>query len=246
MDRVARVGPQLWSWTDSESALRTVSAWVFLFCELSLGKVSLDPENADLEPDRDSWIEFAQTIVAGLPLSERPHLDDLTRLVDWLRVFLREPDDVDQRVKRGQFQTDVSDADIIPFQHHIQRATEGRVFFTTRRGLMGLGPASTEPDDTINVLPSGKSYYVLRPTKLKNAQQKVCLEAADVSTMELVGDCYWNDEQWRRGSQHGGTDRYDRSQDDSQPQGSLPYGLLAPFLREAGLDDFGREMIALI
>lgn len=289
MDQVECVGPQLWTWTDSESALRTLFAWIVLFYNrngfvsgLKLEDMMTDEdarmkpgqnprivlfrnrnglmaihrsgsmladEDARMKPGQNSWIEFAQKIAAGMPFSGRPRLDDFTFLVDWLRIFLHQLDEVIQRVKRGQCETsgqsDVSDSDIIPFQSYIQWATEGRVFFTTRRGLMGLGPASMEPGDTINVLPGGKTHYVLRPAKLKNAQEWMELGAA-VSTMELVGDCYWNDEQWRGGPQHGRTGQVDHSRDDSQPQGSLPYGILARFLKKAGLDDFGREMIALI
>lgn len=243
MDNVARVGPQLGSWTDSESALRTLSAWSRMFCK----RVSStgDKNASNLTPNRDSLFEFAQTIMAGVPLSENTRLDDLTPLVDWLHLFLHEPGEVIERMNGDQGQSP-GQTEIVPFQQHIQRATEGRVFFTTHRGLTGLGPASMESDDTINVLPGGKTHYVLRSANPKDARELRNPGYAGVLPMVLIGDCYLNDGQRSGGSPHGETDRDDPSQDDSQPQGSLPYGLFAPFLREAGLDDFGRKMIVLV
>lgn len=190
MDDVARVGPQLGSWTDSESALRTLSAWFRMFCKR--GSSTGDRNASNLTPNRDSLFEFAQTIMAGVPLSENTRLDDLTPLVDWLHLFLHEPDEVIERMNGDQGQSP-GQTEIVPFQQHIQRATEGRVFFTTHRGLTGLGPASMESDDTINVLPGGKTYYVLRSANPKDARELRNPRYAGVLPMVLIGDCYLND-----------------------------------------------------
>lgn len=73
-----------------------------------------------------------------------------------------------------------------PFLEDIQIATDGRVFFLTKHGSMGLGPASMENGDLIHILPSGSAHFVLR-SKLNLTEQSRHLE---FNECELVGDCY--------------------------------------------------------
>ncbi|KAI1130742.1 hypothetical protein F5Y10DRAFT_235072 [Nemania abortiva] len=40
--------------------------------------------------------------------------------------------------------------------------TEGRVFFQTHDGTLGLGPASMDSGDEIHILPGGRTHFVLR------------------------------------------------------------------------------------
>lgn len=213
------------------------------------------PGMAMLEFARDELLELAQTIVAGVHICEtlawqagRTCQGGLSPLVDWLCEFLRESDEVIKRVKRGQREVYQEGRDIIPLQQSIERATEGRVFFTTKRGLTGLGPASTEPGATINVLPSRKTHFILRRQQLKNDEENdkqwdpfVCNK---ILSMEMIGDCYWNDEPWARAQAHE-TKETDGSEGESQPQGSLPYDLLSPLIEGFEIDP-GRKRILLV
>lgn len=246
VDKVACVGPKLWSWTDLEEALRSLFAWSCQFLGISLDVIRFDDLNDTYgkalieERDRDRLLVFVRTITGGL----HPNDPSATTLMNWLCLFLSSPRREFERVKRGQQgipgQGEVFDPDPIPLIQLIQQATEGRVFFKTERGLTGLGPTSTEPGDTINVLPSGKTHFVLRPAT-SNSNRLVT--RYKIPTMELIGDCYWNDEQWL-GQQEREDDAFE--DEDRDLQGSLPFELLAPFLEEAGLDGLGRKTICLI
>lgn len=46
----------------------------------------------------------------------------------------------------------------------INRLIEGRVFFLTDRGYIGIGPANTQPDDCLCTLAGGDVPYTIRPT----------------------------------------------------------------------------------
>lgn len=268
VDRVARVGSPLWSWTDLEAALRTLLTWFHLYndgalatalgCVASIDQNPLAASGSPVsESTLDKLIEFVRTIVAGrlthriddattsryeLDLGSHNVLNDeeLRLLAEWLHTLLQQTDEVIGRVKRGQRKLenldhiDTLNSYWIPFQQTIQHATEGRVLFTTENGCTGLGPASTEPGDTINVLPSGKMHFILRPADSKNAEERAELAQTEIQSMELIGDCYWSKwaKQTRRGPEFG----------QPQLEGSLPYELLAPF----GIFGSSRQRIVLI
>lgn len=267
VDQVARVGPQLWNWVDKESALWILYTWAYLYFEgsfpahfdpkTSLGKdLYAGSSGTGKQWGGDQMMEFAQTIVAGVIASSdgrhfrRTIPADLNMLVHWLVIFIHDTEDVIEHIKQGQHvspsQAGVLDSTIIPLQQFIQRATEGRVFFTTRRGLMGLGPASMKPGDTINVLPGGRTHFVLRHANPKDVKLQSELGKFWLSSMALIGDCYWNDEQWTRVQEHESTDKTDVSPDMIPLQGSLPFGLLAPFFRGSDFVDIDRVVVALI
>lgn len=128
-----------------------------------------------------------------------------------------------------------------PFFEDVQVATDGRVFFLTRNGSMGLGPASMRNGDTIHVLPSGRAHFVLRRgySGLRNLDQNVSkwIESLKFGQYELIGDCYL----------HTGATFNDRTSTDQEPvvEGSLPFEMLgARYWRETGLPS--RETVILV
>lgn len=269
VDRVARVGSPLWSWTDLEAGLRTLLTWFHLYNDSALATAPGHVASMDQNPlaasgspvsksTLDELIEFVRTIVAGGlthriddATTSRYDLDfgshnvlndeDLKSLAEWLHTLLQQTDEVIGRVKRGQRKLenldhiDTLNSHLIPFQQSVQHATEGRVFFTTETGCTGLGPASMEPGDTISMLPSGKTHFILRPANSKNAEEKTEFVRHGIQVMELIGDCYWS--KWAKKNQRG--------PEIGQPQleGSLPFELLAPFF---GIYDSSWQRIVLI
>lgn len=97
-----------------------------------------------------------------------------------------------------------------PFFESVELATDGRVFFVSKNGATGLGPASTRPGDTVHILPSGKSHFVLRVN-----------ESSQRLKGELIGDCYLHTDE--------GLDRLDAEDEEAVIQGSLPYEVLSGY-----------------
>lgn len=259
VDTVARVGSPLWSWTDLETALRTLLAWFHLYIDHPLVTVQ---EWHDITSEEQIPImlgrslKFARTIVGGGLIHSMSDAtthqhelnhdfytvlneNDLNTLKDWLYKLSQDSDEVIGRVQRGQWklqnldQTDTLESHLIPFQRSLQHATEGRAFFTTDKGFTGLGPASTEPGDIINMLPSGKTHFILRRADAKNAEDRFEFAQHGIQTMELIGDCYWS--KWEKETRE--------DLEVEQPRGSLPYELLAPFFE---FGDPSRQTIALV
>lgn len=130
------------------------------------------------------------------------------------------------------------------------------MFFKTKNGAIGLGPASTQTGDTINIFPSGRTHFLLRESGQKFPfrqedpfRQKVPLWRAGfrsdyhrISGFELIGDCYLNADE---PTQTPGV--YEQEAGDGEPnlEGALPYEMIPPSSRiEFGLGDI--ETIVLV
>ncbi|KAG6361116.1 hypothetical protein INS49_009340 [Diaporthe citri] len=115
-----------------------------------------------------------------------------------------------------------------PFFEDIQVATDGHVFFLTKNGSMGLGPASMRKGDTIHILPNGRTHFVLRD-KSQGLRPVFGERSRNVDGgHELVGDCYL----------HADSTLDNRRPIEEEPaiEGSLPFGMLgARYLKERGL-----------
>lgn len=121
-----------------------------------------------------------------------------------------------------------------PFFEDIQVSTDGRVFFLTKNGSMGLGPASMEKEDSIHVLPSGSAHFVLRRkpsgTKSMDPNAPEWFRRLESDQNELIGDCYLHTD--------GTVDDRVPAQQESSLEGSLPFELLgARYLRTTGLSE---------
>lgn len=128
-----------------------------------------------------------------------------------------------------------------PFFEDIQVATDGRVFFLTKNGSMGLGPASTQPGDSIHILPSGRAHFVLRSkpsgTISPDGNPPKWIKALESDRYELIGDCYLNTD--------GALDHGKTTKEELVLEGSLPFELLgARYWRERGLPM--RETVMLV
>lgn len=122
-------------------------------------------------------------------------------------------------------QTDKSQGFPVPpgdLFEEIQIATDGRVFFVTEDGSMGLGPASVQRHDMIHVLPSGRTHFVLRSRLLGSKPPDANLlewsRSLKSDHCEMVGDCYL----------HTNATMDDRRTAEEEPAvgGSLPFELL--------------------
>ena len=74
------------------------------------------------------------------------------------------------------------------FQHAIIRMCVGRRFFLTRRGFMGLGPASLQPGDRVAVVKSVPVPLVLRP--VSSSESGKADAEANQARYVVVGECY--------------------------------------------------------
>lgn len=83
-----------------------------------------------------------------------------------------------------------------PFLEDIVLATDGRVFFLTRNGSMGLGPASIKSGDTIHIFPGGRTHFALRKKNFEGcAISETTIISRSIQEMDsrqyvLIGDCY--------------------------------------------------------
>lgn len=108
-----------------------------------------------------------------------------------------------------------------PLFEDIQIATDDRVFFLTKNGSMGLGPASTRKGDTIHVFPNGSAHFVLRNRLAIFPKDGSLLEwAANWSShgFELIGDCYLHP--------NGEPENRRPAEEEPSVKGSLPLELL--------------------
>ncbi|KLU85640.1 hypothetical protein MAPG_04662 [Magnaporthiopsis poae ATCC 64411] len=87
------------------------------------------------------------------------------------------------------------------FNTAMKLATEGRTFFKTADGYMGLGPSSMLPGDHIYTLRSGQTHMVLRHTSTRmeyrpyvafkrRVLQHGCRDYNSRVLYNLIGDCY--------------------------------------------------------
>lgn len=116
-----------------------------------------------------------------------------------------------------------------PLLEDIKIATDDRVFFLTRNGSMGLGPASMLVGDTIHILPSGSAHFVLRsrPSGLpRPCICSNCLDGLSPEHFELIGDCYVHTVPQNQRPTEAGL----------AVEGSLPFELLGEeYFRKRGL-----------
>lgn len=239
VDKAAICCSRQFGWTDTKPALAILQSWLYLSIPIKSSGTAPRGEPR-LNPER--LRQFAKTIIGGMCRfgGSYQEIDDETLgpLENWLRQSL-----VAEEQGSGR------DADIrqesavppSPFFEDIQVATDGRVFFLTGNGLMGLGPASMRNGDTIHVLPSGRAHFVLRKVSSgsrksdSNASKRI--DSKQPGQYELIGDCYL----------HTGAKINDRTSNEQElaVEGSLPFEMLgARYWKETGLA--GRETIILV
>lgn len=203
VDSVIHCGSRLFGWADQESALDILARWL----NLMVSKGFWGPNMPRT---------FAETLVGGHCRCDGAHVKahqvDLGPLADWAnehRPMVPPP---------HQFLND------------IQLATDGRRFFLTKNGSMGLGPASMQQGDTIHILPSGRTHFVLRwkltgPVGTKPSDP-LWSKSHVLWQYELIGDCYLHSDGMRDDGVPG--------EEDADVEGSLPFELLHQFLLEDG------------
>lgn len=241
LDSIHEVGPRLLGWSDRESAFRTLFDW---FC-LLFRAPAITFDNIRTEVSTKSRLTcFARTIIAGVCGYEAIHrlvrLEELQPLLAWLSsmvdAFTKYTGyHISQNTPEKQSRIEIMDILSIfgislqdtserfmihiPFEEDIKLATEGRVFFVTKNGLMGLGPASTEPEHTVHVFPSGKTHFILN----ENTPQHRYSLGLGFKSCELIGDCYLDTGNWL--SEQLGIHR-----EHLELPESLPYELLGPYI----------------
>lgn len=195
---------------------------------------------------------FAQTIVgwvARLNAYPESSMDSLRALITWLDNSLRRDrismGDTDRFIKTLTLQlTDSAFATKRPTLFHVlQLVTEGRVFFVTETGAMGLAPASTKLGYTIHIFPSGRTHFMLRESATTGHLKKLAVYEPEqkhgkpaVESYELIGDCLYNNTLLPVPVRIPGF-QGQRAGDEPPLQGSLPFELLeTEFLGEA---DYG-------
>lgn len=93
------------------------------------------------------------------------------------------------------------------YPEDIQLATDGRVFFTTKSGRMGLGPASMQPGDFITEFPSGRTNFVLRAVRGQSSKEEWPENSLRVAVGREPREMYWGEtesgfpgrEDWKKG-----------------------------------------------
>lgn len=221
-------GTKLTTWIDVDSGLLTVGTWM--------------RELFHSNPLNDSWetnqrenlmLSFMRTLVGGICWRaeglDRICASDHGSLSRWFKLSLLPKlrkvcsinDEVTQTLDHMVEPYSVGSSEK-RFDKEMHLVTEGRVFFQTDDGRMGLGPASMAPTDEIHVLPGGQTHFVLRPRP-----------EGSTTEFELIGDCFLD----QRPS--------DSDEEETPPlNGSLPQ-VLALICYNHGLDVGGRRRISL-
>lgn len=198
VDRVNYVGPRMLGWSDMDAALRTLAQWLIK---------ALFPR---YWRSRQHQQMFAQTLVGGFCWEQGVRIACPPALLAWVSSFAGnlvwswDYGPIAETKARCK-------APPSPFLENIQQATDGRVFFQTVSGKMGLGPSSMQRGDVLNTFPSGCTRYVLRHVKPpvlhmpRSARQDIAIDGSAFGTgrsirdhfghaasFELIGDCYLN------------------------------------------------------
>ncbi|KAJ0109981.1 hypothetical protein J7T55_014783 [Diaporthe amygdali] len=227
LDCVDAVGSRLLGWADTKSAMSTLASWLHLPDPNVVFRSDDDEEEIWLDPGRVR--PFAKTIIGGISClgvrSRNANEVDFAPLENWVRQSLAVED----------FAVPPS-----PFFEAVQDATDGRVFFLTRDGSMGLGPASMQNGDTIHILPSGRTHFVLRKKiadiDFPNLDDPRWIKDLKYAQYELIGDCYLHTD-----------DRLENqfsSEEEPVVEGSLPFELLGTsYLKSMSLE---RKTIMLV
>ncbi|KAI1745662.1 heterokaryon incompatibility protein-domain-containing protein [Xylaria scruposa] len=193
--KVLWCGTKLTSWMDVNSSLLTVSTWA---------RKALYPQPFT-QPSTQLRTRFIRTLAGGICYRagrlDRIRLGDHSRLFQWFEssllpqlrqicpisekaildsYILMDPGDsvTTHMVTPQHLFTQHRGLNAQGFDNMMRLVTEGRVFFQTEEGHMGLGPASMAPEDEIHVLPGGQTHFVLRR------------RGSETDAFELVGDCF--------------------------------------------------------
>ncbi|KAH7183591.1 heterokaryon incompatibility protein-domain-containing protein [Fusarium flagelliforme] len=214
---VSYCSKKLITWVDSASGIYTISQWALYALQ---------------SQRRDSMLPFAITLVGGL-YEESPggfrkiRRTDGTLVLQWfVNSLLPQLCNAEPTIKRlfRKFIADCRSEGNIgldtekSFVVEMRLATEGRVFFRTRKDGMGLGPGSMMPGDEVRILPGGNRPFVLRRKKLTDRSSEV--------EYEVIGDCYMLTDHWGN----------DQGRDDSL-QGCLPVEILGGLLSKSFTSD---------
>lgn len=211
--RVSGIGPRLLGFSNGEAARYNLTHWIPMAKELMAETSTVLPSSSRSHGRRpvmetpcvnEALLQaFARTIIGAViddgNSCRKADVADHRALAEWLQKVAMPQ----QKHRASNYHAPPS-----PFYESIRRATDGRVFFVTETGTMGLGPASMQHKDEVHIFPGGRSHFVLR--------RAATLSSTD--RYELVGDCF--------------LDTFDAVADDRAGQelaplkGSLPYDLL--------------------
>ncbi|KAI0436917.1 heterokaryon incompatibility protein-domain-containing protein [Xylaria telfairii] len=168
--KVRWCGMKLTAWIDIDSGLRTVGIWMRELVNYNPNTHSWEV-SLDWNTTKSSNIakSFMRTLVGGVcgraEGLDRIYRSDYRSLSGWFRRSL-----LPRLLKRGFINVEMVKAfggryDLGScekcFDKEMHLVTEGRVFFITGNGRMGLGPASMAPEDEIHVLPGGQTVSLL-------------------------------------------------------------------------------------
>ncbi|KAI0485774.1 hypothetical protein F4859DRAFT_472370 [Xylaria cf. heliscus] len=224
--KVLWCGQRLTSWIDASSGLHTVGTWM---------RAVIRPQSRskfESDDQRTMW-RFMRTLVGGICLRagrlDRIHVSDRGRLSGWFKWSLlprlRDVCSIDEEMTRvvDHIAELYSSETSKNFGGVMRLVTEGRVFFQTEDGHMGLGPASMAAEDEIHVLPGGRTHFVLRPEPESGPR-----------VFEIIGDCFLDQDP-------GESDRGERKLNGSLPREILDFMYLGSGLQ---IED-GRRRIFL-
>ncbi|KAK4177889.1 heterokaryon incompatibility protein-domain-containing protein [Triangularia setosa] len=172
---VEHVSTRLLSWDDQHSAFNTISQWAAHHLRLE-GNDKL--KLAKTLIGSTSFLEDLQgmTDVDNDGGEEKSNQDAM--LLEWFDGIL----------KRKDFQ---NDAKMKSFDKALLLATGGRVMFSVKRGVLGLGPGSMVVGDEVGILPGGSNHIVLRRIPKETMQA----EGLEGPAYTVVGDCCLHFEQ---------------------------------------------------
>lgn len=263
IDEVARLPPTHFDWSNKQEALDTLAACVHMATEGLYGV----PHSAGASPLELPTViverlrELAWTILGGVCDPDgkgyrKLHLDDLQPLLDWLtdtftnylltsarRVSTGTDGEAHQRdraVNMGSsgLRFPGNSNGSIPLYEGVKTVTDGRFFYVTKTGTMGLGPASTRTGDSVHIFPGGSTHFMLRNSsypkrsligiQARGLQKELHLFNDKPSSIyELVGDCYLNTRYSARTPGFGMRNLH-LTQFEGEPvlEGSLPFELL--------------------
>lgn len=205
---VSCVGPRLLGFSNGEAARYNLTRWLRM-AKLPTVSPSSSRSHGRRPVTETPYVNeallqaFARTIIGAViddgHSCRKADVADLRALAEWLQKVAMPQ----QKHRASNYHTPPS-----PFYASIRRATDGRVFFVTETGIMGLGPASMQQKDEVHIFPGGRTHFVLRRVATLSPTDRY----------KLVGDCF--------------LDTFDDVADDRAGQdlaplkGSLPYDLL--------------------
>lgn len=216
--------PFNYSWSEVKKMSLELARWFTSYCH----HLRLSSQ----ETDNESIRAFCQTILGGICSRADRYQEagaiDLSPLEDWLQRLLRALSGTSDWFEsvEADISHDGVDEDFFappnPFFEDIRVAIDGRVFFLTTNGSMGLGPASMEEGDVIHVFPSGRTHFILREDNSWDASiyhncPRWMLSPA-TGHYELVGECYLHSSDAPETQSRDGENEF--------VKGSLPFEIL--------------------